>query len=230
MDGNGRWAERRRLPRHAGHRAGVDAVRCTVQECVRHEIGALTLFAFSSENWQRPKSEVGLLMDLFLTALQREARKLHRNNVRLQVIGERSAFSEKLQSGILDAERLTAQNTGLRLQVAANYGGRWDITQAARRLAEKVAAGLLKPEEVCEQALAGELAFAVVPDPDLYIRTGGEQRLSNFMLWQAGYSELFFTEVLWPDFDAGVFSQALEAFAKRQRRFGRTADQLRSET
>lgn len=226
MDGNGRWAQERGLPRHAGHRAGVDSVRSTVEQCRRLGVGVLTLFAFSSENWRRPAQEVGLLMGLFINALQREAKRLLRNNVRLRVIGDRSAFSEKLQDGIASVESLTEGNDGLLLQVAANYGGRWDIAQAARRLAQQVADGDLRPQDIDERALAGALSFPDVPDPDLYIRTGGEQRLSNFLLWQAAYSELYITPTLWPDFDAAAFDLALEEFARRQRRFGMTAEQV----
>jgi undecaprenyl diphosphate synthase len=226
MDGNGRWAEEQGLPRHAGHQAGVGSVRSTVEQCLKHGVAALTLFAFSSENWRRPAQEVGLLMDLFLTALQREAKRLQRNNVRLRVIGDRSAFSAKLQDGIAAAESLTAGNDALLLQIAANYGGRWDVAQAARRLAQQVADGRMRPEEVNEVALADALSFPDIPDPDLYIRTGGERRLSNFLLWQAAYSELYFTATLWPDFDAAAFDQALEDFARRQRRFGMIGEQV----
>jgi undecaprenyl diphosphate synthase len=221
MDGNGRWAEQRHLPRHAGHRAGVDSVRMSVEECARRGIEVLTLFAFSSENWQRPKQEVSLLMELFMTALHREVRRLDSNDIRLRVVGDRSAFPEKLRTRIAQAESLTKGNGGLVLQIAANYGGRWDLTQAARRLAVRVMAGELRPEAIDEAALAGELAFADLPDPDLFIRTGGEQRLSNFVLWQAAYAELYFTDCLWPDFDAAQLEAALAAYARRQRRFGR---------
>jgi undecaprenyl diphosphate synthase len=226
MDGNGRWAKDRGLPRHAGHKAGVESVRSTVEQCVKYRIEVLTLFAFSSENWQRPAQEVGLLMELFLNALQREAKRLNKNNVRLRVIGERGAFPAKLQASIGDAETLTDGNDGLLLQIAANYGGRWEITEAARDLASRVAAGEILAQDIDESALSGALALAGVPDPDLYIRTGGEQRLSNFLLWQAAYSELYFTETLWPDFSADAFDRALAAFAKRHRRFGKTGDQL----
>ncbi len=200
MDGNGRWALKRHLPRHVGHRAGVESVRTTVEQCARKGVQVLTLFAFSSENWQRPRQEVNLLMDLFMTALYREVRRLNSTNVRLCVIGERSGFPGKLRGRIAAAEALTRDNTGLILQVAANYGGRWDITQATRRIAARVLAGDLLPEQVDEQTLAGELSFAGLPDLDLLIRTGGEQRLSNFLLWHAAYAELYFTDCLWPDF------------------------------
>ena len=226
MDGNGRWATQRGLPRHAGHQAGVKAVRASVEQSARRGVSVLTLFAFSSENWNRPKQEIGLLMDLFLNSLRREARRLVKNKVRLRVIGDRSAFSEKLQAGIREAEALTEDNDGLLLQIAANYGGRWDITQAARTLARRVAAGQLHPDQIDEDSLAGALSFPGVPDPDLYIRTGGEQRISNFLLWQAAYSEFYFTPLLWPDFDAAAFDAALADFSGRQRRFGRTGEQL----
>ncbi|MGD2081883.1 MAG: isoprenyl transferase [Chromatiales bacterium] len=226
MDGNGRWAKRRHLPRHAGHRAGVEAVRMSVEQCARLGVEVLTLFAFSSENWQRPKQEVSLLMELFMTALHREVRRLNANHVRLRVVGDRSAFPEKLRTRIAEAEALTGGNDGLVLQIAANYGGRWDITQAARRLAVRVLAGDLRPEAIDDAALADELSFADLPDPDLFIRTGGERRLSNFVLWQAAYAELYFTDCLWPDFGEAELAAALSDFAGRQRRFGRTGDQI----
>lgn len=226
MDGNGRWAKKRLMPRIAGHRAGVDSVRAIVQRCGEVGVTALTLFAFSSENWRRPESEVGLLMELFLMALQRETKKLSQSNVRLQVIGDRSRFSEKLQQEIANAEALTANNTGLVLSVAANYGGRWDIAQAARLVAEKVKAGLVEPDAVDEVLLGQHMAMAELPEPDLFIRTGGEQRISNFLLWQLAYSELYFTDTLWPDFKQEEFDLALKSFIGRQRRFGRTGDQV----
>lgn len=214
------------MPRHAGHKAGVGAVRSTVEACLKHGIQVLTLFAFSSENWRRPQQEVGLLMDLFLSALQREARRLQQNGVRLRVIGERVGFSEKLQAGIATAEELTAGNSGLLLQIAANYGGRWDIVEAARKIARQVVAGTLDLGSISEDSLSEALSFPGVPDPDLYIRTGGERRLSNFLLWQAAYSELYFTPTLWPDFDGAAFDLALADYAGRQRRFGLTSEQL----
>ena len=217
----------RNLPRPVGHRAGVDSVRTIVEECVKHGIAVLTLFAFSSENWQRPKTEVGLIMELFMKALQQEAKRLHRNGVQLRVIGDRSAFSEELQALIEEVERLTADNSSLVLQIAANYGGRWDITRAARRIAQMVSAGGLEPQGVSDQTVADALSFSDLPDPDLFIRTGGEQRLSNFLLWQAAYSELYFTDLLWPDFGAEDFARALRVFSERERRFGRTGEQIR---
>ncbi|PLY15136.1 MAG: di-trans,poly-cis-decaprenylcistransferase [Sedimenticola sp.] len=230
MDGNGRWAQQRGLPRTAGHKAGVNAVRNAVELCGQYGVEVLTLFAFSSENWKRPQKEVSLLMDLFFSALHREVKRLNRNNVRLRIIGERTAFSTKLQERIHAAEEITAGNSGLVLQVAANYGGRWDITQAARQIAARIETGNLTSAEINEALLSEYLCFHELPDPDLFIRTGGEQRLSNFMLWQAAYTELYFTEALWPDFDAMAFSQALQSFQSRERRFGKTGEQARSET
>lgn len=226
MDGNGRWAKRRGRPRTFGHREGVKSVRAVVEESVRRGVGTLTLFAFSSENWQRPRAEVTVLMELFMTALRGEVRRLHDNDVRLRIIGERSAFPEKLQQRIAEAESLTANNATLNLQVAANYGGRWDITQATRRLVADVQAGRLDADAIDDQALACRLSFPDLTEPDLFIRTGGEQRLSNFLLWQAAYAELYFTDRLWPEFDGAAFGDALDDFARRQRRFGLTGDQI----
>ena len=226
MDGNGRWARQRNKPRHAGHRAGVETVRSTIEVCVEEGIEALTLFAFSSENWRRPRSEVDLLMELFMVALSREVRKLESNNIRLRVVGDVGAFPERLRKQIARAERRTAGNDGLLLQIAANYGGRWDITQAARKLALEVAGGRLSPEQIDERRFAEATAFSGVVDPDLFIRTGGEQRLSNFLLWQCAYTELYFTEVLWPDFDKEAFRLALADYARRERRFGQTPEQV----
>jgi undecaprenyl diphosphate synthase len=226
MDGNGRWARRRHLPRVAGHRAGVEAVKTVVRACGVKGIEALTLFAFSSENWRRPQEEVGVLMGLFMSTLDSQVRKLHDNNIQLRIMGDRSAFSAALQSRIADAEALTAGNSGLRLVVAANYGGRWDVTQAARALARRVAEGSLDPETIDEALLGQSLNLSDLPEPDLFIRTGGEQRVSNFMLWQLAYTELYFTEVLWPDFDIKAFEMALTSYSGRQRRFGRTSEQV----
>ena len=226
MDGNGRWAQRRGLPRPAGHQAGAEAVRRVVEESVRLGVRVLTLFAFSSENWRRPRHEVSLLMDLFFRALKRELPRLKANGVRLRIIGDRTAFSDRLQQRMGDAETATAGGDRLLLQVAANYGGRWDITQAARALARAVRARELDPEAIDEDRFAAALSFADAGDPDLLIRTGGEQRLSNFLLWQSAYTELCFTDTLWPDFDAAAYAQVLQAFAGRQRRFGRTAEQV----
>jgi undecaprenyl diphosphate synthase len=230
MDGNGRWAERQGLPRTAGHKAGVDSVRAVIEESVRSGVQALTLFAFSSENWRRPKAEVSLLLELFITALQREVRRLHANDIRLRVIGDISPFPEKLRLRIRDAERRTADNRTLQLQIAANYGGRWDLVQAAQRLAAQVRAGQLDPARIDEQAVAAQLSMADLPDPDLFIRTGGERRISNFLLWQCAYTELYFTDILWPEFGAEAYQAALRDFAGRQRRFGRTGEQVRTHT
>ena len=226
MDGNGRWALRRKLPRTAGHRAGVKSVRAVVEESVRQGVGALTLFAFSSENWRRPKSEVSLLMELFMSALRAEVGRLHENGVRLRIVGERSAFPEKLQRRIAEAEEVTAANRALILQIAANYGGRWDIARAARSLAADVRQGRVAPEDLDERLFASRLSFPDLPDPDLFIRTGGEQRISNFVLWQSAYSELYFSDLMWPDFGAEAYREALADFARRQRRFGLTGDQV----
>jgi undecaprenyl diphosphate synthase len=226
MDGNGRWARGKHLPRHAGHREGVKAVRRTVEACKLKGVEALTLFAFSSENWRRPQQEVGLLMELFLHTLKKEVNRLDRNGVQLRFIGDRSAFPAKLQALMAAAEAQTLHNTELVLTVAANYGGRWDISQAVRRLAGRVAAGELQAGDVDEDALAAELSLADLPEPDLFIRTGGEQRISNYLLWQLAYTELYFTETLWPDFNAQAFEAALHSFAGRQRRFGRTGEQV----
>jgi undecaprenyl diphosphate synthase len=226
MDGNGRWAQRRGLPRTAGHKAGVDSVRSTVEACVESGIEVLTLFAFSSENWKRPKKEVSILMELFMTALNREVKRLNRNNVRLRIIGDRSAFTQRLQDKIAESEEITSSNDGLTLQIAANYGGRWDITQAAQKLARQAERGVLDPDKITEQDLAAHLSFAGLPEPDLFIRTGGELRLSNFLLWQLAYTELYFTDELWPDFSREVFGHALTSFARRQRRYGMTSEQI----
>jgi len=224
MDGNGRWARRRGLPRFAGHQRGVEAVRRMVRACTDRGVGYLTLFAFSSENWRRPAEEVALLMQLFAAALTNEVRKLHRNGVRLRVIGDLARFDPKIQSLIAAGERLTAGNTGLTLTVAANYGGRWDILQALDRLCREqpdaLAAGL------AEVQLAPYLSMAHAPEPDLFIRTGGEQRVSNFLLWQLAYTELYFTDRLWPDFDADALDTAFAWYRGRERRFGRTSEQL----
>ncbi len=226
MDGNGRWARRRRLPRTAGHQAGVTAVRKTVEHCARKGIEVLTLFAFSSENWRRPPEEVSVLMRLFEMTLSRETRRLDEHGIRLRVIGDRSAFSKNLQQRIAEAEAQTAGNDRMTLLIAANYGGRWDITQAAQQLARQVATGVLKPEEIDEAALAAHLSFAGLPEPDLFIRTGGELRISNFLLWQLAYTELYFTDVLWPDFDEAELDKALAEYSRRERRFGHTSEQL----
>jgi len=226
MDGNGRWANKRHLPRFAGHKAGVEAVRNIVQDCAKRKIEVLTLFAFSSENWRRPKKEVSLLMDLLMTSLQREVLKLHDNNVRLKIIGDRSAFSKKLHKQIETAEFMTRENDGLVLVVAVNYGGRWDIIQATRKVAEKLGAGQIEAAQIDEDLLEQNLELHGLPEPDLFIRTGGEERISNFLLWHLAYTELYFTEVLWPDFDVDAFRNALISFTTRQRRFGKTGEQV----
>ncbi len=228
MDGNGRWAERQGKPRAAGHKAGVESVRRVMEVCGQTGVKVLTLFAFSSENWKRPKSEVNLLLDLFLIALKQEIKRINKRNVRLRVIGDVSAFPHKLQQRIMDAERLTADNDGLLLQIAANYGGRWDITQAARSLARKVQAGELDADAIDEAEMGQAMSFSDVPDPDLFIRTGGEQRISNFLLWQSAYTEFYFTDVLWPDFHEVEIRAAMKEFAGRERRFGLTGAQLES--
>ena len=228
MDGNGRWAQQRGKMRVFGHKAGVNAVRDAVSVASRLGLSALTLFAFSSENWRRPESEVSALMELFIHVLGGEVKKLHKSNIRLRITGERSRFSSRLQDKVAAAEALTANNTGLILNVAANYGGRWDITQAAAALAVEVQAGHLAPEQIDEDALARHLSTHDLPDVDLLIRTGGDHRISNFVLWQAAYAELYFTPVLWPDFDAVVFSEAIASFASRERRFGCTGEQIRA--
>jgi len=226
MDGNGRWAEQRNLPRFAGHKAGVETVRSIVQVCAELNIEALTLFAFSSENWRRPKKEVGLLMDLFLTALDREVNKLHKNAVQVRVIGDLTQFPEKLQNRIKESMALTADNNGLVLNIAANYGGKWDITQAVRKVALKVENSEISAADVSEDTISQNLSMNDLPEPDLFIRTGGEKRISNFLIWQLAYTELYFTNILWPDFNREEFSTAIQSFASRQRRFGRTGNQI----
>lgn len=227
MDGNGRWAKSRHLPRVAGHRAGVEAVRRVVEGCAKRGIEALTLFAFSSENWRRPEQEVGMLMDLFLIALQRELRDLHGNNVRIRVVGDLSRFSSKLQRAIAEAESVTADNSGLQLSIAANYGGRWDIVQAAKALMREVQEGQRDIDSIDEAALQTHLVTRDLPEPDLFIRTGGEQRISNFLLWNLAYTELYFTPLPWPEFDDAALEAALQSFANRERRFGQTSEQVR---
>ena len=227
MDGNGRWAEARGLPRPAGHKEGVRPVRMCIEECSRRGVGALTLFAFSSENWQRPVTEVGTLMQLFIEAIDREVEELHKNKVRLRFIGDRQQLSVKLQARMAASEALTATNPGLKLQVAVSYGGRWDIVQAARKLAAAVARGALALDAIDEARFARELSLGDVPDPDLFIRTGGDHRISNFLLWNLAYTELHVSDTLWPDFDVPQFEAALTSFASRERRFGRTAEQAR---
>ncbi|MEI6414872.1 MAG: polyprenyl diphosphate synthase [Pseudomonadota bacterium] len=228
MDGNGRWAEQRGFPRYAGHRAGARALRRIVEHCADRGVAALTVFAFSSENWQRPPTEVSMLLRLFRRTLRIEVGRLAENGVRLSVIGDRSAFPAELRDEIHRVEALTARGSRLSLQIAANYGGRWDIAQAARQLAQAVYQGGLDPDAVDEDRLAGALSLAGQPALDLFIRTGGEIRLSNFLLWQAAYAELYFTPRLWPDFGIESLEEALAVYATRQRRFGLTGDQVAS--
>ena len=222
MDGNGRWATKRFLPRVAGHVKGVDVVRDIVEACALRNIEYLTLFAFSSENWRRPAEEVSLLMRLFVTALEREVAKMHANNIRLKVVGDLSRFDAKLQEMIANAERRTANNTRLTVTVCANYGGRWDIMQATSTMV-KANPGVT---DFTEEQLAEHLAMAYAPEPDLFIRTGGEERISNFLLWQLAYSELYFTDTFWPDFSIESLDAAIASYQHRERRFGRTGDQL----
>ena len=228
MDGNGRWAERRRRPRSFGHREGQKAVRAAVEFCLRRGVAALTLFAFSSENWSRPESEVGALMQLFLKALDREVDELHKNGVRIVFVGDLAAFSPELRERMLRAMRKTEANAALTLNVAVNYGGRWDIADAARRAALEVEAGRLRAADLSEKTLAPFFTLAELPPVDLFIRTGGEQRISNFLLWQIAYAELYFTETLWPDVDATVLGAALAEYAQRERRYGRISAQVRA--
>ena len=225
MDGNGRWAKQRLLPRVAGHRKGVETVRSTVRACIEHGVEFLTLFAFSSENWRRPPDEVSILMQLFLRALEQEVGKLDENEIRFRVIGDTSRFEPRIRALIEAGEALTAGHTRLTLTIAANYGGRWDIAQAARKLiaAHPEAAAGFEPE-----AIEPYLSMAYAPEPDLFIRTGGEQRISNFLLWQLAYTEFYFTDLLWPDFDAGALDAAIASYQQRERRFGRTSEQVRA--
>ena len=225
MDGNGRWAKQRLLPRVAGHRKGVESVRAVVRSCIERGVRYLTLFAFSSENWRRPPDEITILMQLFLRALEQEVVKLHENGIRFKVVGDTTRFEPRIRELIADGEALTERNTKLVLTIAANYGGRWDIAQAAQRLiaAQPEAARGFAPE-----ALEAFLAMAYAPEPDLFIRTGGEQRISNFLLWQLAYSELYFTDTLWPDFDEQALGAAIASYQQRERRFGRTSEQVQA--
>ncbi len=226
MDGNGRWAERRHRPRLIGHRAGARAVNVCIDFCILKGVEALTLFAFSSENWGRPEGEVGALMKLFMNALEREVDELDRRGVRVRFIGERERFSAGIISRMDAAERQTLANTGLQLTIAASYGGRWDIARAARALAAEVAAGRLAIESIDENAVGAHMALADLPAPDLFIRTGGEMRISNFLLWQLAYTELYFTEALWPELDAATLQHALDHYGSRERRYGLTGAQV----
>ena len=226
MDGNGRWARSRGMPRVAGHRASVKVVRKVVEECGARQVKYLTLFAFSSENWLRPAEEVGTLMGLFLEALVREIADLHKNQVRLRFIGDRDSLNRELAQRMQDAETLTAGNQGLGLLVAVAYGGRWDLTQACRSLAAAAQAGHLNPAKIREEDVHARLALAGIPDPDLLIRTGGDQRISNFLLWNLAYTELYFPEVLWPDFSPKHLDDAFAQFSQRERRYGKTSAQV----
>ena len=227
MDGNGRWARKRNRPRSMGHQAGLKAVRATIERCVELGVETLTVFAFSSENWNRPAGEVSRLMELLLRALGKEAGELHENGICLRFIGDKSAFKPVIQQKMLEAEALTADNNRLKANIAVNYGGRWDITQATRKIAMAVAKGDLSPDDVDETQFAHFLALAASPDPDLFIRTGGEMRISNFLLWQSAYTEFYFSAVLWPDFDKTALNEAIKAFQSRERRFGQTSEQVR---
>jgi undecaprenyl diphosphate synthase len=226
MDGNGRWANAQGLSRVAGHKRGVDSVKSLIKSCIQHDIGYLSIFAFSSENWRRPKAEVDALMDLLGNALETQTKKLNENGVRLKLLGDLTKFSPRIQQLAKQAQAETAHNTKLVFAVAINYGGRWDIAQASRRLAEKVERGEMAAAQVTEEAIAGELMTADMPDPDLFIRTSGEYRISNFLLWQAAYAEFYFTDVLWPDFDEHEFTEALLKYTRRDRRFGGAVDKV----
>lgn len=230
MDGNGRWAKKRHQPRFMGHRAGVKAVENIVKHCAELGVEVLSLFAFSSENWRRPTKEVSLLMELFALSLKQQAKRLHKNNIRLQIIGDISKFSDSLQNQINQAQQLTADNTGLIINIAANYGGRWDIAQAVQKVAKKVASGDLQVEDITEEMIGAELTTAAIPEPDLFIRTGGEERVSNFMLWQMAYTEFYFSETLWPDFDSQQLDNAISSFNDRERRFGKTSEQIQQDS
>ena len=230
MDGNGRWAKKRKRPRSMGHQAGLKALRATIEQCGRLGVATLTVFAFSSENWKRPAGEISRLMELFLKALDKEVNELHENNICLRFIGDKTALKPAIQTKMLAAEKLTADNERLLVNIAINYGGRWDISQAAAKLAEAVSAGNLSADQIDESCFASFLALADSPDPDLFIRTGGEMRISNFLLWQVAYTEIYFTDVLWPDFDSSELDRAVTAFQSRERRFGQTSEQLRSAT
>lgn len=227
MDGNGRWAKSRNLPRIAGHRAGVNALKGIVRVTAQKGIRALTVYAFSSENWKRPGTEVSLLMELFMTSLQKSLDDLNRNGVRLRFIGDISAFPQKLQALIRNSEKATEENTALELNVAINYGGRWDITHTFRILAEKITSGEIRVEDINESLIDAHVCLADLPEPDLFIRTGGEQRISNYLLWQLAYTELYFTDCLWPDFNPEEFEKALAWYASRERRFGCTSEQVK---
>ena len=226
MDGNGRWAKKRHLPRTKGHYEGVKATRRLVEACVKKQIPALTIFAFSSENWKRPEQEVSSLMSLFVTTLQSEVESLHKQNIRVRFIGECSAFPEKLQKKIKQTRQLTENNTGLQLNIAVNYGGRWDIAQACQTIARQLQQGEISLDDINAERVNQYVCLSELPEPDLFIRTGGEQRISNFLNWQLAYTELYFTDTLWPDFDEADLQQAISWYGERQRRFGKTGEQI----
>jgi undecaprenyl diphosphate synthase len=226
MDGNGRWAKQRNLPRMEGHRQGLESVRAIINHCLSRKIPVLTLFAFGTDNWLRPQQEVSFLMDIFLMMLQKEIDKLHKNGVSLRIIGDLSRFSEPLQAAIHNAQDLTKNNQALVLNIAANYGGRWDIIQAAQKIMRDVQAGRLQCSDLTEDVFNAHMSLAGLPPPDLFIRTSGEQRISNFLLWDLKYTELYFTEVYWPDFREAAFEAALSDYQSRQRRFGMTGEQV----
>lgn len=228
MDGNGRWAKKRILPRTAGHQAGVKAVQKVLKRCGERGVEVLTLFAFSSENWRRPQEEVNVLMELFVSTLEEQTQTLHENGIRLRFIGDKAAFSEKLQKEIAESEEKTKNNTRLTLVIAANYGGRWDMLEAVRKIAQDVEQGVVSSSSLTTESIDSRLSFADLPEPDLFIRTGGEYRISNFLLWQLAYTELYFTDTLWPDFDENSLDCSIEAYAGRQRRFGYTSEQIES--
>lgn len=220
LDGNGRWAKNRLLPRIAGHQKGVQAARDMVKNCVKKNIEILTLFAFSSENWKRPQKEVGFLMDLFFNGLEKEVMMLHEHHIQLRFIGNRSRFPASLSEKMAEIENLTHSNPGLKLVIAVDYGGQWDICEAARQLGKAIEQGRLESQAITPEMIAHHLSMADLPHPDLFIRTSGELRISNFMLWQLAYSELYFTDTLWPDFDENELNQALQSYARRERRYG----------
>lgn len=229
MDGNGRWAQQRGKTRVTGHKQGVESVRAAVKTAREKGVKALTLFAFSSENWRRPEKEVSVLMDLFMFVLTREVKRLHKNNIRFQVIGDVSRFSNKLQKKIAESESLTEANDGMVLSIAANYGGRWDIANAAKELANQVSTNQINLEDITEDSLNQHTSLFGLPELDLLIRTGGDFRISNFLLWQAAYAEFYFTDILWPDFDENAFIEAISSFKQRERRFGKTGDQVKEQ-
>lgn len=230
MDGNGRWAKKRLLPRTAGHREGVKAVKSTLEACANTGVKILTLFAFSSENWKRPKSEVISLMDLFVTSLDKEVKSLIDKGVKLQFIGDRRQFTQKLQDKIAEAEETTSMNDAFMLNIAANYGGRWDIVQACQKLCKQVVGGNLSIDEITELQFSKHLSTKSLPDPDLLIRTAGEKRISNFLIWQAAYTEFYYTDIFWPEFDEREFQLAIDEYGRRKRKFGLTQEQIEAET